>query len=69
MYTDYIAQSDHQQHEHELAQRLERRRVAAERAVADLPGGRLELIARFAREARIKRASSPVGGRATPAAG
>ena len=68
MYTDFIAQSDFQQHEHELANRLEQRRQAAERAVAELPGGRLELIARFAREARAKRPSR-VAGRPTPAAG
>ena len=68
MYTDFIAQSDFHQHEHELADRLERRRRAAERAVADLPGGRLELIARFAREARAKRPSR-ITGRPTPAAG
>lgn len=55
MYTDFNAMSDYQQHERELAERLERRRVAAERATAKLRGGRLELIARLARESRRPR--------------
>jgi hypothetical protein len=64
MYTDFTAQSDIQQQERELTARLERRRVAAERAAAQLPGGRLELIARLARQARATRC---VGGRPTVA--
>lgn len=60
MYTELIAMSSYQQHERELAERLERRRVAAERATAKLPGGRLELIARLARESRRPRASRGV---------
>lgn len=55
MYTDFNALSDYQQHERELTERLERRRVAAERATAKLPGGRLELIARLARASRERR--------------
>jgi hypothetical protein len=66
MYTDFTAQSDYQQQERELTERLERRRVAAERATAGLPGGRLELMARLARQARATRA---VAHHATPAAG
>ncbi|MCW2841545.1 MAG: hypothetical protein JWR55_3028 [Aeromicrobium sp.] len=66
MYTDFTAQSDIQQQERELTARLERRRIAAERATAQLPGGRLELIARLARQARATR---PGAGRPTPAAG
>lgn len=64
MYTDFNAMSDYQQHERELAERLERRRVAAERATAKLPGGRLELIARLARDSRRRRV---VAGGVTPA--
>jgi hypothetical protein len=66
MYTDFTAQSDYQQQERELAARLERRRLAAERATDQLPGGRLELMARLARQARAARTAGP---RATPAAG
>lgn len=66
MFTDFTAQSTYQQQERELTARLERRRVAAERAAAQLPGGRLELIARLARQARATRA---VAHRPTPAAG
>lgn len=66
MFTDFTAHSIHQQQERELAERLERRRVAAERAAAQLPGGRLELIARLARQTRATRR---VAGRPTPAAG
>ncbi|MET0928332.1 MAG: hypothetical protein ABWX74_02390 [Aeromicrobium sp.] len=68
MYTEFTAQSVYHQQERELAERLERRRIAAERATAQLPGGRLELMARLARQARATRA---VAGRThpTPAAG
>jgi hypothetical protein len=66
MYTDFNAQSDYQQQERELAARLEHRRIAAERATQKLPGGRLELMARLARQARATRA---VAHRAHPAAG
>lgn len=55
MYTDFYAMSDYHQHERELAERLERRRLVAERVTAKLPGGRLELIARLARESRKRR--------------
>ncbi|MET0449680.1 MAG: hypothetical protein ABW004_14790 [Aeromicrobium sp.] len=66
MFTDFTAQSTYNQQERELTARLERRRIAAERATAQLPGGRLELIARLARQARATRA---VAGHPTPAAG
>ena len=36
MITDYIAQVDNQQHERELVETLERRRVAAERVATPL---------------------------------
>ena len=52
MITEFIAQSEHQQHERELTQRLERRRVAAERAVQDHGGERLAVIAFLARTSR-----------------
>lgn len=65
MFTDFTALSDYQQHERELTERLERRRIAAERATAKLLGGRLELIAKLAKESRRPR--SVRGG--APAAG
>lgn len=52
MYTDYTAQSIAQHEERELVARLERRRVAAERAVEQHGGERLALIAHLARESR-----------------
>lgn len=55
MYTELTAMSNYHQQEIELAERLERRRIAAERATAKLPGGRLELIARLARQSRRPR--------------
>lgn len=55
MINDYIAQVDHQQHERELAVRLEHRRIAAERAVQEHGGERLALIAYLARQARVTR--------------
>ncbi|MCU1679104.1 MAG: hypothetical protein JWM93_3862 [Frankiales bacterium] len=71
MYTEFIAQSDYQQQERELTQRLERRRVAAERAVQQHGGERLALIAHLARKGRAAsqsrgpRVSSSITGRAT----
>ncbi|MEV7395857.1 hypothetical protein [Aeromicrobium sp. NPDC092404] len=53
MITEYLAQVDHQQHERELAETLERRRVAAERLVAEqFNGDRLALMAHLARTRR-----------------
>jgi len=64
MINDFIAQSESQQHERELTQRLEQRRIAAERAVQQHGGERLALIAHLAREARKPRG---VTVRPTPA--
>ena len=58
MITDYIAQVDYQQHERELTDRIERRRLAGERAAARFEGGRLELLARMARTARATRGAT-----------
>ncbi|MEJ7635990.1 hypothetical protein [Aeromicrobium sp.] len=52
MITEYLAQADTQQRERELVETLERRRVAAERAVEHFGGNRLALIAHLARTAR-----------------
>lgn len=52
MFTELIAQADAQQQERELTQRLERRRIAADRAVEQHGGERLAVIAALAREAR-----------------
>jgi hypothetical protein len=52
MFTEFTALSDAQQHERELAVRLERRRTVAERAVQQHGGDRLALIAHLARRAR-----------------
>ena len=62
MITDYIAQVDIHQHERELVETLERRRVAAERAAQRFDGDRLALIAHLARTARATRvvAARPV---------
>ena len=62
MITDYIAQVDNQQHERELVETLERRRVAAERVARRFDGDRLAVIAHLARTARATRAvaSRPV---------
>ena len=62
MITDYIAQVDNQQHERELVETLERRRVAAERAARSFNGDRLAVIAHLARTARATRgvAARPV---------
>jgi hypothetical protein len=54
MYNDFIAQVDAQQHERELSERLEERRLAAERAVQE-HGSRLALIAHLARQSRAPR--------------
>ncbi len=57
MITDYIAQVDIQQHEAELVETLERRRVVAERVAARrFNGDRLAMIAHLARQARATRA-------------
>jgi hypothetical protein len=62
MITDYIAQVDNQQHERELVETLERRRVAAERVARRYNGDRLAVIAHLARTARATRgvAARPV---------
>jgi len=67
MYTDYIAQSESRQHERELVERLEHRRIAAERAVQEHGGERLALLAHWAREARAARKSRSGSARPTPA--
>jgi hypothetical protein len=59
MFTEYTAQSLAQQQERELAQKLERRRVAAERALEQHGGERLALIAHLAREGRRARRATP----------
>ena len=56
MITDFIAQVDNQQHERELVETLERRRVAAERAARRFNGDRLAVVAHMARTARATRA-------------
>lgn len=56
MINDYIAQIDNQQHEAELVNTLERRRVAAERDSMRFDGDRLALIAHLARTSRATRA-------------
>ena len=52
MINEHIAQLEAQQYERELAGRLERRRIAAERAVREHGGERLAVIAHLARQAR-----------------
>lgn len=56
MITDFIAQSDYEQRERELNQRVEHRRIAAERAAERFEGDRLALIAHLARSARATKA-------------
>jgi hypothetical protein len=57
MITDYIAQQEIQNRERELVVKVERRRVAAERAAAEhFNGDRLALMAHIARQARATRA-------------
>lgn len=60
MYTEFTAQSIAQHEERELVRTLERRRLAAERAVNQHGGERLALIAHLAREGR--RAGTTVAG-------
>lgn len=55
MFNDYLAQTEIQQHERELAETLEHRRVAAERDAMQFGGDRLALIAHLARAARTTR--------------
>ena len=55
MFTEFTAQSQVQQQERELTRTLERRRVAAERAIQQHGGERLALIAALARESRRAR--------------
>ena len=57
MITEFTAQSIAHQQEHELVRTLERRRLAAERAVNQHGGERLALIAHLARESRKARAA------------
>lgn len=52
MINDYTAQIESHQRERELTERLERRRIAAERAVQRHGGSRLAVIAHLARQAR-----------------
>lgn len=56
LITDYTATTEYHQHETELAERVERRRVTAERAVERFGGERLALIAYLARSGRATRA-------------
>ncbi len=57
MITEYIAQQEIQNRERELVTKVERRRVAAERAAATkFNGDRLALMAHIARQARATRA-------------
>ena len=57
MITEYIAQQEIHNRERELAIRVERRRVAAERVVNEkFNGDRLALMAHVARQARAPRA-------------
>jgi hypothetical protein len=56
MTTDYIAHTEYHYHEAELVEQVERRRIAAERAVKRFDGDRLALIAHLARTARATRA-------------
>ncbi|MRJ78088.1 hypothetical protein GEV29_16240 [Aeromicrobium sp. SMF47] len=55
MFTEYTAQVAVQQRERELTERLERRRVEAERAVAEHGGERLAFVAYLARQSRAAR--------------
>lgn len=57
MFTDFTAQSIAQHEERELVRTLERRRLAAERAVNQHGGERLALIAHLARESRKAKAT------------
>ncbi|MDR7086515.1 hypothetical protein J2X11_001354 [Aeromicrobium panaciterrae] len=57
MITEYIAQQEIHNRERELVTKVERRRVAAERAAAkNFNGDRLALMAHIARQARATRA-------------
>ncbi|KQX75200.1 hypothetical protein [Aeromicrobium sp. Root472D3] len=67
MFTEFTAQAQVQQQERELTRALERRRVAAERAIEQHGGERLALIAHLARESR--RARPTTGGAPRPVAG
>lgn len=49
--TDYTVQTQAHQHEHELANRLERRRQVAERGIEQF-GSRMAFAAHLARQAR-----------------
>jgi hypothetical protein len=62
MYNDFTTQLEHQQREHELTERLERRRVAAERMVQE-HGSPLAVIAHLAREGRASRRARSVPAR------
>ena len=59
MNTDYMTQVEHRRHEAELAETLERRRVAAERDAMRFDGDRLALMAHVARAARATRVVTP----------
>ena len=65
MITEFTAQAIAHQQEHELVRTLERRRLAAERAVNEHGGDRLALIAHLARESR--RATASAAGHLHPA--
>ncbi len=55
MINEFTSQIETHQAERELTRRLERRRIAAERAVQEHGGERLALIAHLARQARATR--------------
>jgi hypothetical protein len=57
MNTDYTTQIENNQHERELVESLERRRIAADRAAASFDGDRLALLAHLARAARRDRSA------------
>ncbi len=61
MFTEFTTQPQVEQQERELALRLERRRIAAERAVQEHGGERLAVIAHLARQARRSTTSRPTG--------
>jgi hypothetical protein len=58
MIDEFSAQIQSQQYERELTERLERRRIAAERSVQEHGGSRLAVIAYLARQARVGRSGS-----------
>lgn len=60
MINEFAVQFEIQQHERELTERIEHRRVAAERLAQQHGGSRLAVMARRARQARVSRAATSV---------